>query len=348
MTYVWTLVGVLPLSGQIVLQSPHFTLYSSSRNSNLPEKALLRLEELHTALPLLESPEWRPTRPQRVWVTGSSAEWKALGTKAEERGSYRSGLRKDWIVVNSEINDFLQVLSHEYVHAVLNRASPDLPLWLEEGICEYYSTLDLRYGGNRATVSLGRPPGNRLAWLRGIDTIDLEKLSSTPMDQKGYALSWAAASKLWPDWSRSLQGLSSVKARDFEIRSRTIPMTKPVFPILTLTADAVAEMEAEFQSLIRGNTAFSVGGRAAEEAQALFLEGLRLSDEGESQQAIGRLEKACQLRPSNSSWWLALALAYREGGQRDRAKEAVARAVATAVNATESAAAESFKKSFDP
>ena len=46
----------------------------------------------------------------------------------------------------------LRTIFHEYVHLVIENVSQGLPLWLNEGLAEYYSTFQVLEGGRRALI----------------------------------------------------------------------------------------------------------------------------------------------------------------------------------------------------
>lgn len=78
-------------------------------------------------------------------------------------------------------------LRHEVVHGYLHAAVPNLPLWLDEGLAEYFEVARGRHGLNDSHVKF-------LRGLRG-DSFDLARLenltSAEDMTQQDYAESWA-------------------------------------------------------------------------------------------------------------------------------------------------------------
>ncbi len=61
---------------------------------------------------------------------------------------------------------------HEYTHWMLNRNHRQVPLWLHEGMAEFYSTFKVK--GDKAQI--GRPIENHLEWLHYEPMIPLPKL----------------------------------------------------------------------------------------------------------------------------------------------------------------------------
>jgi tetratricopeptide (TPR) repeat protein len=94
-----------------------------------------------------------------------------------------------------------QVTYHEFLHAALAANAPRSPLWLGEGLAEYYETFHVR----GATATIGDPLGDYFQWLNewleedplfglrhlfAIDTGSPEYVQQ-PMQTLFYAQSWA-------------------------------------------------------------------------------------------------------------------------------------------------------------
>jgi hypothetical protein len=52
-------------------------------------------------------------------------------------------------------SDSLRSVFHEYAHLVVSNVAPDLPVWMNEGLAEYYSSFEL--GNDGRSVMFGRP-----------------------------------------------------------------------------------------------------------------------------------------------------------------------------------------------
>jgi tetratricopeptide (TPR) repeat protein len=90
------------------------------------------------------------------------------------------------------------IIFHEYTHLLIRNASRPIPVWLNEGIAEYYSTFRLTNGRRRAEI--GRPIDHHVALLRTqmIPVPELLAVSaSSPLYNEGdrrsvfYAEAWA-------------------------------------------------------------------------------------------------------------------------------------------------------------
>ena len=89
------------------------------------------------------------------------------------------------------------VIYHEYTHFLLRKSAEWIPLWLNEGLAEFYENTDI----HEKSVALGEPSPENLNWLRQNRLLPLNTLftvdASSPYyheENKGsifYAQSWA-------------------------------------------------------------------------------------------------------------------------------------------------------------
>ncbi len=80
-------------------------------------------------------------------------------------------------------------LRHEVTHGYLHSVIPNLPLWLDEGLAEYYETPRGTHGLNTSHVFLLNDAFRRNEWEPSL--ADLEKLEEpTEMTQLHYAEAW--------------------------------------------------------------------------------------------------------------------------------------------------------------
>jgi tetratricopeptide (TPR) repeat protein len=93
-----------------------------------------------------------------------------------------------------------QTIYHEFAHLLLSNALPHMPLWLEEGLAEFYSTFDLSPDRTRARI--GKPiPAEEFQYLREGRMLPMRELLTatreSPLYNSGvdrsrfYAYCWA-------------------------------------------------------------------------------------------------------------------------------------------------------------
>ncbi len=96
-------------------------------------------------------------------------------------------------------DELLRTIFHEYVHLVIDNVSDGMPLWLNEGLAEYYSTFQVEAGGRGALVGRAIPAHLDLLTHRRHLTIPelLAVDADSPSYNEGerqtlfYAQSWA-------------------------------------------------------------------------------------------------------------------------------------------------------------
>jgi hypothetical protein len=123
------------------------------------------------------------------------------GKPRRDVGGYAmTGRSVNYIAVRNDGNDFTdRAILHEYTHLIVANALARMPIWLNEGLAEFYSTFTLLDGGKRAQI--GRPIGEHLGLLDGtlrVPLVELLKADRTsPLYNEGnrasafYAESWA-------------------------------------------------------------------------------------------------------------------------------------------------------------
>ena len=73
----------------------------------------------------------------------------------------------------SQYRESTSIIYHEYTHLLMRNALRDVPVWLNEGLAEYFSTFNLRSNGREAEI--GAPIPNHVAALHD-DFIPLPRL----------------------------------------------------------------------------------------------------------------------------------------------------------------------------
>lgn len=159
------------------------------------EQLLRQLVEAHAAL-RATAPELAaaPARPLRVILFRSNGGFEPFRRGENHRGLFLAGIETDWILLPDSGGETARAARHELAHRMLRRAAARPPTWLEEGLADYYSTMESDSGRLR----LGRAPAGHAQLLRDEAWMDAARLLSLqPEDarrrQAGlfYAQSWA-------------------------------------------------------------------------------------------------------------------------------------------------------------
>lgn len=259
-------------------------------------------------------------------VRGEKGMEPFLGERARRAaGALRSApLRRD-ILVRTDLvgQQSLATVYHEYVHLVLRQNVPHIPIWLNEGLAEVWSDLDV---SNPERIKVGRPRKTHLGLLRSRSLVPLPELLSadtlselyTDPELKSlfYAQSWAlthyltmaeerkhaasleryvalvgtgvdpieAAARLFGDLAELEQNLWSY------VRALTIPYLILSLPqVAEETVEVRRLTEAEALATVADFLLFFRGGR--EEARRMFERGLELAPTlALAQQGLGMLD----------------------------------------------------------
>ena len=183
------------------VDTPHFTVIGSVGDRDLGDVAA-HFERFREALgQLLPSAATATVVPTVVIVFESEKAFDAF--KPLSRGKPREGTG---LVVSSPDIDYVGLVAgsrgfrgafHGYSHLATANLGVSLPLWLTEGVAEYYSTFELLRGGNKA--SIGEPLTAHLMSLRnewlGLDELRAVQQNSPLYDEEErrsvlYAESW--------------------------------------------------------------------------------------------------------------------------------------------------------------
>jgi hypothetical protein len=176
--------------------SDHFEAYVVGDDKRA-RAAVAEFEWVHPAFEqLLDVPPSAARRP-RLIVFSTAAEFAPYRSNDVSNAFWLGTPDGDFIVLDSIDSDDFPDAVHEYTHLMLNRAGLDYPLWLNEGLAEYYSTMDpsgtkVRVGivpaGAIDTFTKGPPLP--LARLLAVDEQSPE-YNAPGVAQVFYAQSWA-------------------------------------------------------------------------------------------------------------------------------------------------------------
>lgn len=143
------------------LRSEHFHLIGDASPRQLRDVAL-RFEQFRDIVTRLNiaSAAKQPVAPLTIFVFKDRDSFepfmpRADGRTVEAAGMFVEGPDNVYIAVRLDRGEeAFRAVFHEYTHLLLRRVFPDAPLWLHEGLAEYYSTL--RITGDR-TALIGYP-----------------------------------------------------------------------------------------------------------------------------------------------------------------------------------------------
>ncbi len=188
----------------IRVESDHFTVFSNAGEATA-RSVVTDLEALRSVLGMLfERMRLDSPVPAFVYVfdkPSSFAPYRLYyqGEPKKLAGYFSSRPLGDYAAIVSQHarDNITRTIYHEYIHSVLDTNQAELPLWLNEGLAELYSTFEIV----RGRAKIGNPIGAHLLWLRGNGLISFAELfaidQSSPDYHEGhrrggfYAQSWA-------------------------------------------------------------------------------------------------------------------------------------------------------------
>ena len=149
--------------------STNFEVYTTAGEKKARE-ALLYFEQVRNLFEKESHPVRSTAGRVRIVVFQSPKEYKPY--QMYDRPAYATGSHDhDEIVLGNLSADYYTIAVHEYVHIML-RPIKNVPLWLNEGMAEFYS--NLRPVGKR--VSVGEPLAGRVSLLQANPWLNLETL----------------------------------------------------------------------------------------------------------------------------------------------------------------------------
>ena len=183
-----------------ITRSPHFEVFSQSGELR-GNTAALRLEQLRS---LFELAGIKPHSDSPVRVIGfqSAEEYEAYRLRPLADAFFvASGVRSYLVLPSLKATDF-GIAAHEYTHEVMHSNGLRLPLWLNEGLAEYFSSVQI--GDQRSTVGGLLPERMQTLqssrWIGLADLLDRPTSQSVEEDRANaeifYAESWALTAML--------------------------------------------------------------------------------------------------------------------------------------------------------
>src|SRR5579872_2418229 len=191
--------------GWVEVRSPHFTVVSNAGEKQARTTAL-RFEEIRAVFrQSITIAGVHPSPPVIVLAVKDEASMRSLLPEFWAKGhSHPSGiftgrfnLYYALVDLESHGSNPYETLYHEYYHAVTMPLFPDRPVWLSEGLAEYFGHTEIQ----DKSVSLGEADANLLSLLRERSLIPLKVLfqvdgsspyyNETNKTSMFYAESWA-------------------------------------------------------------------------------------------------------------------------------------------------------------
>jgi tetratricopeptide (TPR) repeat protein len=182
-------VGALPVNAAqrwIVLNTPHFEMYTDN-SAREGMRALGEFEQVRSFFLQISGPRSadspsEPDQPVRIIAFRSEKEFAPYRINPGVFAYYQRSRQRDYIVMQDINPEHYGVAVHEYTHLIVQHAGLRLPVWLNEGLAELYSSLEPK--GDEAMV--GRPPAEESEVMARETWLDLAALTSATLESPYY------------------------------------------------------------------------------------------------------------------------------------------------------------------
>lgn len=183
----------------------HFEVYGTGGERQARD-ALTFFERVHSFFTDFLKLTPRTGAPTRLITFSSDRQFAPYKPNEVAAAFYLSAPDRDYIVMKSLDEDAHPIVVHEYAHLVFRRAGARYPVWLDEGLAEFFSTMS----PDGSKMVIGRPLEQRLQLLTGgAAVLSMERLlavgrSDPEYNTKShagvfYAQSWALTHMLLAD-----------------------------------------------------------------------------------------------------------------------------------------------------
>jgi tetratricopeptide (TPR) repeat protein len=183
---MWSLLAAaawaaLPADPWLRIRSAHFELFTTA--SELAGRDLVRhFEQVRGFFLQVFGLQSGDEKPVRIVAFHSDKEFQPYRPSEAATAFYHKGNEHNYIVMSSADSEHYPVATHEYTHLLIGQFGGTVPLWLNEGLAELYSTV--QQVGDKVVVGIA-PVGRGQVLLRE-PWIPLETLLSVGQDSPLY------------------------------------------------------------------------------------------------------------------------------------------------------------------
>ena len=176
----------------IRIDSPHFELFTNAGERS-GRRTVLYFEQVRNFFLKTGNVGKVPSSPVRIIRFRSPKEFEPYRPFKVAAAYYMSSPKRDLIVMGTSDRQTRNVAVHEYVHLLVKHSEAELPVWLNEGLAELYSTLEpqgKQVAFGKAARDLGDWQWLPLEELMSVD-YDSAHFDAHDRSKVFYAQSWA-------------------------------------------------------------------------------------------------------------------------------------------------------------
>jgi tetratricopeptide (TPR) repeat protein len=195
----WSLFAAMvcataPADPWLRIRSAHFELFTTG-GDRAGRDMVRHFEQVRSFFAQVFGFKSADDKPVRIVAFHSAKEFQPYRPSEAATAFYHSGSEHDYIVMSS--TEYFAVATHEYTHLLIAQIGGTIPVWLNEGLAELYSTLQQQ--GDKVLVGIP-PDGRGMVLLRErwlpLDTLLSVDHSSPLYNEKlrasvFYSESWA-------------------------------------------------------------------------------------------------------------------------------------------------------------
>lgn len=166
----------------ICVTTPHFEMYTTNSEKQAVQ-ALQSFEQVRFFFLQNSKNKQAPEDLVRIIAFSSEKDFKPYRTNSGTFAYYLQSHERDYIVMQDIEADHHQTAVHEYTHLIVQHTKMQLPIWLNEGLADLYSSLESR-GPRQAMI--GRTLPSRMATLAQQKWMDWNVLFAVGYDSPFY------------------------------------------------------------------------------------------------------------------------------------------------------------------
>lgn len=328
----------------ISVRTKNFTLIGNAGEKDI-RKVGLKLEQFREVFTrLFPKMIFNTPVPTTVVVFKSDSSYAPFKPGPNIAGYFQPGPDVNYITLTTEVRgeqDPFSVIFHEYTHLLIENTFPEVPVWFNEGLAEYYSTFRIT---DDQKISLGTPIGNHVFLLRESKMLPLRTLFE--VDHKSphyneskkqgifYAQSWALMHYLIIGKAGKAEQLSKF----MELLNTKTPLEQAFQQAFGMPMEAMEKdlreyvrkdrynvLNGHFENKIELDTTNQATPLTEAEAQAYLGDLLAHS---RRKDAYTYLEKALKLDPNLGMAHASIGMLYFYEGKVKEAHASLERAVA--------------------
>lgn len=202
-----------PAPNWILERSPHFEIYSQAGGGET-RAALVWFEQLRTLFRQQIGPNLDSLPPVRVIAFRSVEEYAPYRLRPTSDAYFAGTGAENYIVMPKLGPAEFPIAAHEYTHLVLHATGLHVPLWLSEGLAEFFSTVRIRESASSVGADLPARSSTlrRYAWIPLSQLLSMSRQALTEGRDRVdlfYAESWALTDMLVlsPEYASHFQDL---------------------------------------------------------------------------------------------------------------------------------------------